>query len=71
VEPGWAKFSVNPVASPLEWVKGSVVTPKGLIHAELEQKGGALKGVVRYPRGLEAVKVSGAGEGLEFEAVGY
>ena len=51
--PGWSSFAVDPVASPLTWAQGTVVTPKGPIEIELETTDGRLAGRIRYPKSLQ------------------
>jgi hypothetical protein len=62
--PGWTSFAVAPLPSELAWVRGSVVTPRGLIEVELEAAGARRRGVVRYPTGLQPI---GAIEGISLE----
>jgi hypothetical protein len=54
VKPGWSEFSFDPKPSSLDWVKGSVVTPKGMIDVELE----AGRGKVSYPGSLQLINQS-------------
>lgn len=60
--PGWKEFSFNPLRSPLDWVRGSVVTPFGMIDVELELVDGKFKGKLTHPAAIRPTMV---GEGLE------
>jgi hypothetical protein len=64
VKPGWSEFACDPIPSPLEWAKGSIVTPHGVIDVELENKNGALKGKVTHPESIKPSEKKP--EGIEF-----
>ena len=50
--PGWREFGVAPVASPLEWARGEVITPHGPIRAEIEFHKGISRGKVQHPKSI-------------------
>ncbi len=53
-EPGYGKVSIQPVPGYLDWAKGDVVTPKGMVHVEwTKQEDGTLKLEYTLPEGLE------------------
>lgn len=62
LSPGWKQMAVKPVAAPLEWAKGTVVTPVGLVQAEYEYKNGFPKGKVVCPKEIAMEMVA---EGVE------
>lgn len=60
--PGWREFCFNPLRSPLDWVKGSVVTPHGMIEVELDLVDGKFRGKLTHPA---AIRPALMGEDLE------
>ena len=57
LEPGYARFEFRPgAAKGIEWARGTVPTPKGLIKAEWRRIGGKIETSLSAPPGLVVVK---------------
>jgi hypothetical protein len=57
LSPGFARMTLRPDLGPLAYAAGTVPTPHGPIEVTLERKGGALRGQLRLPAGVEAADV--------------
>jgi hypothetical protein len=53
--PGYGSIAVNPVPGFLQWAKGSVITPKGIVHVGWEKSAEGIRLDVKAPEGI-AVK---------------
>ncbi len=59
----WSKIEVKPFyANGIDHVKAAVPSPKGLIELEWTRQGGAIKGTLKLPQGVEAKLDSGIGQ---------
>ncbi len=66
--PGWQSFSLCPVISKLKYCKGTIVTPRGLITAEIESDGTKLTGKLEHPGGMQCTHVSDTAGSIEILA---
>jgi alpha-L-rhamnosidase len=53
--PGFASVNIRPQLGPLQWAKGTMVHPKGLIEVDVKQANGTITGSVTLPRGLKGL----------------
>ena len=53
---GYAAVEVSPTAGYLDWAKGELITPRGIIEVEWEKAGGEIKAKVKAPDGVQVIK---------------
>ena len=55
LEPGFRKVKIVPRLGGLNWVRGSIPTPYGLLHVEHHMEGGVIHSQVNAPEGVEVL----------------
>lgn len=53
--PGWETFSCKPLPSRIEWTRGKISTPHGIIEVELESRNGKTQGILRHPLAIQPI----------------
>jgi hypothetical protein len=56
-EMGFGKVRIEPQLGPLTWAKGTLVHPKGRIHADFAMRDGKLAGEIELPAGVSGTLV--------------